>query len=435
MGEATGSPVEVFDFGSKHAAQVGAVSSTVDDFSAGYYNPGGIAFREGKSFSFGLLASNASLKINERSVGIDQPFGLAIGGTIPAPFGGVLKDRLFFGLGLYLLPSIAVQVRARFPQEPFYPYYDNRTQRIVILPTLGIKILPNLSFGIGINFLGSLIGSVDAMEGSTRALEASVDQTISSLARVNAGVKWRFTKNIDFSFVFRQDFSIPFKTISKTMVAGEPININIEASGLFTPMTFVIGSNWHNRKISISGDLTWARWSQYPGPFVFVEGELPLVGGLKGDFPVVPYSDTLSLRIGSEGVISGTPTVDGIWLRGGYKYETSPIPSVQSGTTNLLDGPKHILGSGIGFDLPEFSGYKPRLDFHCQLQFISKRVMKKVLYNDSEEFNSFTSLRDEVRDTAGDPSSAGIQISNPGFPEIRSGGYVISGGFTLEITK
>ena len=43
-------------------------------------------------------------------------------------------------------------------------------------------------------------------------------------------------------------------------------------------------------------------------------------------------------------------------------------------------------------------------------------------------------VSDEVIDDPGDPASLGVQISNPGYPGIDSGGQVFSAGVTAEVT-
>ena len=50
-----------------------------------------------------------------------------------------------------------------------------------------------------------------------------------------------------------------------------------------------------------------------------------------------------------------------------------------------------------------------------------------------EDGDGFDGLRDEVTDDANDPATQGAQISNPGFPTIRSGGQVFAGGLTVEV--
>lgn len=430
---AAGNPAEVFGFGSRQAGLGGAVAARVDDFSSGYYNPAGLAFGRGKRVSFGVLGGASNLRINDEGVPLAEPFGVVFGATTPAPLGGPLANRVFVGIGLYLLPTTVIRVIAHLPDEAFYPYYDNRTQRLVVIPVIAARPIDRLSVGVGLNLLAGLAGQVVSNEGPTRGLEPRVDEQIGTTLRLNVGARYRLLETYDVAAVFRQSFSVPFTTITENTVAGEPIDLAIEAEGLFTPDQLVLGQAWRPGPVDLSLDLTWARWSAYPGPYVIVDSELPLVGPLTGVLPKVPWKDTFGVRAGAERTMpfgGGGVT----WtLRGGYGFETSPIPATQRGVTNLLDGPKHTVSLGVGFFLP--GKRKVRIDLHVQAQLVGeRRMVKRIATGDEDpELGSFQALRDEVSDDPSEPATLGTQISNPGYPSIESGGQVFSGGLTVEV--
>lgn len=433
---ARGSAAEVFGFGSKQAGVGGAVAARVDDFSSGYYNPAGLAFSGHLRLSLGMLGAASRLRINDEPYPIHEPVGVILGLQAPAPLGGPLKDRLHLAIGVYTLPSTIVRIIARQPEEPFYPYYDNRTQRLVILPAFAARVNDRLSLGLGLNILAKLAGDVVATEGQTRALDPRVDEEISTTVRINAGARFALRPHHHLALVFRQSFSVPFVTGADNRVAGEPIDLVVRAKGLFTPDQLVLGQWLRLGGFDSSLDLTWARWSAYPGPFVQVESELPLVGPLAGVLPKVPWKDTFGARLGLERALplhSG-----GTWTaRGGYGFETSPVPSVQAGVTNLLDGPKHAFSLGLGIGSRRLEGGRRlRLDLHAQVQLVGKRSLgKRVagLNGTSKEATSFEALRDEVKDDPSEPETLGIQVSNPGYPWIQSGGEVYSGGVMFEV--
>jgi long-subunit fatty acid transport protein len=430
---ASANPAEVFGFGSRNAGRGGAVAATVTDFAAGYYNPAGLAFGTGKQLTLGALGSVSNLHINDERVGISEPLGFAFGVTLPAPLGGPLAHRFVVGFGMYALPGTVAQIIARLPDEAFYPYYDNRTQRVVILPALAARITDELSVGVAANFLATLSGRVTASEGATRALEARVDEQIPAVARLNAGVRWEpdRVRGLGLAVAYRQAFSIPFATVAETMVAGEPINLDIAAAGQYTPTQVVAAAAWRIDRAEVELDLTWSNWSAYPGPFVAVKSELPLVGPLAGELPDVPFADTISARVGGEVMVDPARTIA---LRAGYSFETSPVPAEQPGVTNLLDGYKNTVSVGLGVRLPRvLNGHDVRVDLHAQAQLVAGRTLTKVITPDGEPYDSFGGLRDEVTDQPGDPASAGAQISNPGYPNISSGGEVYSGGISVEL--
>lgn len=433
---AAASPVELFGFGSHHAGRMGAVAADATDFAATYYNPAGLGFADTKRFTIGVLASASNLQVNGERQSVSEPFGLVLGANAPAPLGGPLKDRLFVGVGLYLLPRTATQVIAHFPDEPFFPYYDNRTQRVVLLPGVAVRITDDLTVGAAANALATLSGSIRASEGATRAVEARIDEKIPTVARLNAGLRYRapFAPGLSFAAAYRQEFSIPFQTVAETSVAGEPINISIAADGVYTPTQYIAGTSYRRGHNQVGLDLTWSRWSGYGGPFVTVRSELPLVGPLAGELPDVPFKDTIGVRVGGQVLATGAANYR-VLLRGGYGFETSPVPANQAGVTNLLDGYKNTVSLGLGIELPHWLGkHTVRIDVHAAAQLVGTRTMSKQIIDGGADYDPYAGLRDEVTDDPAAPETQGAQISNPGYPNIRSEGQMFSGGFTVEIS-
>jgi long-subunit fatty acid transport protein len=424
---AQASPLDVFGVGSRHAAQAGAGVATVDDAAAPLVNPAGLARGRGKRFTVGVLGAAANLRINDRRTGLDQPVGGLVAFAAPAPLGGPLAGRLHVGFTMFVLPGSLARIVARFPDEPFYPYYQGRTERMVIVPALAVRARDDLEVGVAANFLAGLAGGIAASEGATRAIEARVDEQVPSIARLVAGVSWRPREDVRLGLAVRQRFEVPFATVARTEVAGEPIDLDLAASGQFSPAQASAGVSWSAGASQVSVDLAYARWSTYDGPFVAVKSALPLVGPLAAALPAVPWKDTFAARAGGELALG-----DGV-LRGGYGFETSPVPAEQPGITNLLDGPKHTVGVGGGWRWPRaLAGRELRLDVHLQAQLVGARRLAKRLLADGEG-GSFDGLRDEVVDDPNDPATLGVQVSNAGYPSIGGGGQVFSGGVTLEV--
>ncbi len=422
------SPAEVFGLGSRQAAQAGAGVASVDDMAAPLVNPAGLARSRGKRLTLGAQGAYSNLHINDRRTPLTDPAGGLFGLTAPAPLGGVLTDRIHVGLGMYVLPGTIARIVARFPDEPFYPYYQGRTERLVIVPGIGVRVARRLEVGLAANVMAGLGGSLQASEGATRELEARVDEKVPGVARIIAGAAWQPIDALRLGLVFRQRFEVPFATRAEIEVAGEPIDLDLRAAGQFSPTQLAAGVAWLTDAATVSFDLTYARWSAYPGPFVEVKSELPLVGPLAAELPLVPWQDTIGARLGAE-----APLGDAMVLRGGYGFETSAVPAEQPGVTNLLDGPHHTIGAGLGLAWSRGKGKKVRVDLHVQAQLVQGRTLHKTVLAPGQDADGFDGLRDEVTDDANDPATQGAQISNPGYPSIDSGGQVFAGGLTMEV--
>ena len=170
-----------------------------------------------------------------------------------------------------------------------------------------------------------------------------------------------------------------------------------------------------------------------------MESLLPLVGELTGDMPDIPFDDAISIRFGTEYVFKLPRTVQ-LPLRAGIGFETSPVP-VQRGRTNMLDGHKFSLSLGLGVDLGKLARRRIWIDLHARMQFLLPQKMSKNVYVPEQECPAPPAgsvdpdlyLTDEMPCDRTDPATLGIQISNPGYPSVESGGWVVSGGISLGV--
>lgn len=368
-GRAEASIADVLGLGSEESAVAGASAARVHDFSAGYYDPAGLTLARRPEAMIGVVGFGSKLPLpGGGDFHMTDRVGILVGAATPIPFEGVLRERLFVGLALHTLPDTVVRIVSRTPDQAFYPLYDNRTQRLVILPSLAARVWRGLSLGLGFNYLAGLDGRIAAMEGATRAIEARVDQQIHSVVSINAGVRWQLEPRWAVALVYRQAFGVPFRSVSRNSIAAQPIDVDVDAQGLYTPHTLVAGAAWRARpSLLVSLDVAWLRWSDWRGPFVTVTSELPLIGTVTAPPPRVAFTDGAAVRAGAD----WTALVRGAWavaMRGGYAFESSPLPSSQNGT-RLVDGHKHHLTIGLGGRIAVFGG-EVRLDAHGQLAVV-----------------------------------------------------------------
>ena len=433
--EARASVPDVFGLGSEESAVAGASVARVHDFSSVHYNPAGLTLARRPEVSLGLGGFISFLHIDgstRRTQPLTDPLLVSIGAATPVPFGGVLADRIYIGIALGLVPGTLVRVISHTPEQPFYPYYDNRTQRLLVEPGLALRLPAGVSVGVAFNYLAGLGGRVAAAEGATRTLEARVDEQIYSHLAVNAGVRWQATRALAVGVTYRQAFSVPFRTLSRNQVAGEPIDLDVDADGLYTPHELVAGAAYKLPfRVTASLDVQWSKWSDYRGPFVTVSSALPLVGAIDARPPQVAYHDTVGVRGGLEWT-AVEKRFSALILRGGYAFESQAVTADQPGVTNLLDGNKHrlALGGGLRFDL---LGATVRADIHGQLDIVQPETLTKKVAQPGDKPDPSKALADEVPDDPQKPSTLGTQISNPGWPSISGSGVIWALGFTLTV--
>jgi long-subunit fatty acid transport protein len=430
---AAAASADLYGLGPAASAQAGAVAASVTDFSAAYYNPAGLAFDGATAVGVGAVGAVPRLRIQGRRFPLADQTGLLLGLRAPLPLGGVLAGRLTFALGLGLPPTSLLRIISRYPQEPFFPLYDNRAQRLMVLPALSVRLTDRLAVGVGFDYFAGLAGGVQGLTGASRAIEPRADEAIGARAGVHAGVRWDPWRQLSLAFAYRQKFSVPFSVTAGIVVAGSPLSLAVESEGLYTPDHFVWGVAYRPRPGTTLGlDVTWARWSAWGGPFIHVESTLPLAGDLVGELPAVPFSDTVAVHLGGEQRLPLGHRLE-LAVRAGYGFDQSPIPATQAGVTNLMDGPKHLATCGLGVKLRRVLPWTVTLDAHLGVQLVGHRTYTKRILGKNDEPDPFAGLRDEVKDNAADPATQGVQVSNPGYPSIGGGGLIVSGSVLLGV--
>ncbi len=416
---------DVFGLGSEATAQGGAVAASASGFEAVHYNPASLSAGSGNSVAVGWLGYASQLEIREDTAEIAEPQGLLLGLTRSiAMFGR--ENGLRLGAGFYVLPDTIVRVLTTFPDEPQYPWFHNRTQRLVVLPGAALRLTDALSVGASANVFAGLSGPARATDGPTRALETSVAEEIFLRMSFAVGARLAVHPEVAWAIAYRHEFFVPYAIQTSNIVGGSSLDIDVEAIGLYTPPELVVGTSWTPPGWTFGLDFTWKAWSGNDRNFVLVESRLPGIGALDPGLPPSPFRDSFDVRVGGERELplSGG---DSLFLRAGAWFEPTPVLP-QTGRTNLLDG-DHLVGSiGAGVRLADLLEVPLRIDVHGQWHEILPRTYRKEVHARSDDP---WALADE-RPGEGAP---GIQVSNPGYPQIEAGGRVLSAGcvVTLEV--
>jgi hypothetical protein len=420
-GNAGASGADVFGIGSEAIARGGAMTAVSTGHEATFYNPAGLAFGERRELSFGYLRILPDLTIQTRSGEIEQeisdPDLLVLGVALP------LSERFAIGFSSYVLPQTILHVVASSPEEPFFPYYANRTQRLLLLPAIAARPFDWLSVGVGVNYLAGLGGGASAAEGPTREVEANVSEELPPTAALHAGLRVQALESLAFGFVYRQAFSLPYFTDTTNVIAGTKLDVSVEAKAVETPDEFAVGVGWKQGPLALSLDGTWARWSESEGPYVRVTA---FVAGVQIDQPPPskPYRDVFNLRWGAayEHELS---TATKLTYRLGQFFEPSFIED-QPGRTNLIDGPKLGWSAGLGIATTDLLPLPLRFDLHAQAISVRSRRYDKRISTIDQAKTDPSALADE-------DSAPGVQISNRGYPSISGGGRVYTAGATVTL--
>jgi hypothetical protein len=423
---AAGSAFDVLGFGPTGVAEVNARAARADDGTAAFYSPGGLALGNGVRAEVAPSFGVSQLRAQGETIALADPFGVALAFDATIPFTGVLKDRIRIGFGGYLPPSHALYLVARKSAEPFYPYYDNRTQRLVVIPAIAVRITDRLGVGLGLNVLGGVSGPASVQNGASGAPEPHLDLTAATSVAVNAGARFDPAPGVRLALTVRQQFAAPAVVDTTAVIAGAPLAVSVATrSALFDPTTIVAAASFDVGRAAVEVDASYAVWSAYDGPWVGVKATLPGVNLLSA-LPTKIARDVVSLRAAGSYRI-GVGAQSQLVLRAGTGFEPSMLTNYRQGVTNLVDGHKLLGGLGASFAL---RGVLP-----VALRFGAGANVTRV-FPYSQEKRVCTVVPCALDTVSGsDANDPGKGITNPGYPKLEGQGafWSVSAGVGVDL--
>ena len=342
-----GSPLDLFGFGGRSPALAGTGAASTTDYDAVYLNPAGLADTPRKRATVGGLAGDFRLELDGQPTDTTSPRGLMIGGQVPMPLGGALRDRVGLGFGFYV-PSQAInRARAPFPGQPTFVLLESRSLVVGLMVAVGAKVSPRLSVGLGVNSLAVLRGTIDVtLDGAGRFTTQSEQRLLTRFAPI-AGARWRQSRTTDLALVVRapsrSDYDI---TVTNDLGTVLPVTlpvVHIAGTAQYDPLMVVAEAAWRPLAgLTLTGHLAWHRWSAFPRPTLNpVEGDPPQ--------PPLDFHDTAVPRVSVE---YARPALGGtVAARAGYAFLWSPVPDQHRDET-LFDNDRHELAVGVGLAWP-----------------------------------------------------------------------------------
>ncbi|MCA9524349.1 MAG: outer membrane protein transport protein [Myxococcales bacterium] len=397
---ARANPVEAFGFGARAQGMASAVTAVVNDSTANFYNPAGLAMTDALTIDVGYFFNRLDLRFNGRGQGVDNNSGIQAGILIPGRFGPV---RWAFGIAVFLPDRRLSRVRALPQFQPRWVLYDNRTQRIFLTTNIAIRPLKWLSIGGGVTFLTNTSGGVNiagriAFPNPTPSqLLTEVDVSLGTLRYPSVGIVVHPIPQLYIGVAYRGEVKLKLDlraTVNgfltdtagfKTKIPGS-FRLDSVNANLFSPHQVAFGVGWRPiPRLLWTVDVTWLNWSRYPASTADVEVSLNVAGLGDGLLPpkvtVLPprFHDIVTVRTGLEYELRVNRYID-LLFRAGYAYEPTPAP-VQNGDTNYVDNEKHQITLGLGIDINNFSTImtKPMsFDIAFQLYQLVSRDHRKV---------------------------------------------------------
>jgi hypothetical protein len=403
--------------GAAGVGEAGARAATASDGAAVHHNPAGLAFGRGEDAEVGLLLSTSRLRAAGRRVDLDQTAGIVSAASFSPSF--LREIDLRIGFLFHTPPGAMLRVRTREASAPQFPYYDNRSQRLVAAPGLGVRPVRWLGLGASLDALAGLTGAARLQPGPRGSSEPAVEQQVRPTLRPAVGVRFDPSPRWHLAAVYRWAFAVNIETRTEATVAGVPLEARVQqAQALYDPASLVLGAAWTpTRRLSIELDAGHHRWSRYQGPLLRVSAELPGVRAEPSARPP-PFRDTVSVRLGGSARVLGG--AHQLRARAGLGFESSVLGEARQGETNLVDGPRWIAAGGLSYEQPEaLLGGTLVVALGAQLHHLPERRWGKVACQAAP-----CAPDTAVGPDAGAPSEG---ITDPGYPVLRGGGQSLVG--------
>lgn len=341
---------DLISLGPRSAAMAGTGIAMADDWEATYQNPAGLSSSQ-KKLSLGFIYGGFRLRIDDQPHPLSNPAGVQIGASVPLPLGGILRDRIGIGLGLYLPAGVVNRVSVPYPEVPRAVLLDSRTEVVSVLVGMGIRLPLGLRIGGGVLALAALVGDIFIRpDGTGRITTISEEQLTVDYAPI-LGIRWsppseRIQLGLTFRGASRSSYLLRLHTeLGDAIPLGLPL-ISFAGIAQYDPLQ--LGAEAAIRissSLQLVAQLAWKNWSDYRYPIEPATADSPKL-------PEPGFHDTVVPRVSLEYQVP-TPDLVQIKLRGGYFFDWTPTPSTQQTDDgkSLLDQSRHVLSVGLGLSL------------------------------------------------------------------------------------
>ncbi len=368
--------LETFGFTARAIGQAGALTAGSSGAVAAWHNPGAVAFSDDVELSLGYSYAHLGLRIDGQDARVTAAHGISLGIALPLR---LWRVTVAFGLALYLPDQVHARIELVPAAETTFALLGNSMQRIVVVPSLSLRILPWLSIGGGVTILTDVAGAgihFDVgISDSGKVGQGEVDVSLPLRAAPTIGVAMRIGRHAEVGAIYRGDLDLRLRlgvlaSVQIAQAVTGTTNILLQASNFYSPQRVALGVGLSPvENLWLRGEISWLNWSAYrqSTPQLNVDVNLSVSPPLLPSVALsVPFRDTWTLHVGVEWQRDLRRVT--FALRGGYAFEPSPLQSFR-GLPLYADNDRHIVAVGGGVTLPHLLPIlKKALSFDVALQ-------------------------------------------------------------------
>lgn len=388
----------LYGYGPRAAAMGGAMTAEANDYTAVFYNPALLVER--KDVNFGFAFQYAGMVSNVQPKDLARPVDCslctspaAVGSSLGLlfPLGGVVKNRIALGLGMYLPAAVLLRLHAPSQDQPYWYRYHSNPERLQLHIGAGIKLVDWFKIGLGVQVLANLIGDsanvgVDLFSKQVTSgdINAYLGTRVAPVFSVHVSPWKRLRLGATFKYEMRLDYRIP-ATVDLQGIGT--LGFVIAGVAHYTPHTLQFGAAFDvTDDFTISLDGEWQNWSAAPSPYVGISIDLsgPTLEGLglgtaldvQSAKQPPGFADTFGGRLGAEYRVN-----ERFVARAGGFFRPTPVPRQDTQGTNLMDATTVGGSVGVGFNFPdplEIFQHPITIDVAGQAHFLLSREANKA---------------------------------------------------------
>lgn len=328
-------------------AQATAVTAQIDNASAIFYNPAAINQLKGTQTSFGTTIVMPVSKFKSYQTGKTTHMKNHIYLLPNAYITHELNDKLTIGIGSYSPFGLATDWNDDWEGKFISTFAQIQT--ISANPVISYQVNPDLSIAAGFCVIYSDVTQRKALNprplqikiGSVnlKAYDVSCAFNCALLCKITDSLKWgvSYRSAIDLEYSGKAYFKTT--RIFRRFLPENDVSVDITLPPvLATGLSAELDKHW-----TVEFDIFWVGWSTFDKLYAdFKKGVTPSFKRLN---PPIPrnYHDILDYAVGIKYQAN-----DFIILRGGFIYDSSPVPR-NTVDPILPDANKYCFSAGVSF--------------------------------------------------------------------------------------